>query len=396
MLSQGMEKFHFEINCTKSKWQPKTVPEIPKVVGRSFETDISLREIQPLIGTDHVKKWPIKKDADIDEFMKAPSMLNEAFAEKVIRFRLPDGLMPKPWQPKKVKILAKGNRISKYFGEDTVGTRQVEVSLKLFDCGHFYMKQTLPGSGISPHWVILEGAWKNTDRGLHLDYFIRYSWQISRKPEIDFSIECVPPVLSSTLAWTGDSETQLNGQIPAIVGEDRFCWVEIYRDADSVEEVRGRFNEDLEEFEGARAEKKAAKERAAKKAQEESESASVPEPETRVPWTMGSSEPQASKHDRDPNWEPEKDEQMCDESKNNSREANLHQRPKSSSSEQPKSRPSATSASTASNSGQVVVDDEPIWPLVLGAAIFVLMLAWFGWQQWQERSAGLKSESEVL
>lgn len=394
-MRSGDDKFHFEINCTKSKWQPKTVPEIPKVVGRSFETEIKLRDIQPLIGTDHVKKWPIKKDEDIDEFIKAPSMLNEAFAEKVIRFKLPDGLMPKPWQPKKVKILAKGERISKYFGEDQVGTRQVEVSLKLFDCGHFYMKQTLPGSGISPHWVIFEGAWQHTARGLQLDYLIRYSWQVSRKPEIDFSIECVPPVLSSTLAWEGDSETQLNGNIPAIVGEDRFCWVEIYRDADSSAKVAARFNEDLDED----------------KPKEKKEARKDPVP--REPFRSSWEEPprrdaeqsQASKRDRDSARGAEvKSKPMPGDDKRETGESGLHQRTaadgtkSSSSSDRPSQAPSKP-VGRANDTQPVIVDNEPIWPLYVGLALFVLMLAFFGWLQWQENSAPLKTsvnEGEAL
>mmetsp|Transcript_105938 Transcript_105938/g.187574 ORF Transcript_105938/g.187574 Transcript_105938/m.187574 type:complete len:395 (+) Transcript_105938:49-1233(+) len=390
-MRQGEEKIHFEINCTKAKWQPKTVSDIPRVVGNSFETDIKLRDIQPLIGTDHVKKWAIKKDSDIEEFMNAPSMLREAFAEKVIRFKLPDGLMPTPWQPKKVKILAKGERLSKYFGEDQVSTRQVEVSLKLFDCGHFYMKQTLPGSGISPHWVIFEGAWKHTDKGLHLQYLIRYSWQVSRKPEIDFSIECVP-ALSSTLAWAGDSETQLNGQIPAIVGEDAFCWIEIYRDADSTEKVRSRFNEDLD----LEVNKEAKKEKLESKPEDPMPQAQPFRSRWEEPKKPSEVSPQESKLEKDPCWEPQATaEPMRPESK---REANLHQRPaSSSSSERQKPSPSAPSASKPAfreDAGPVVVDNEPIWPLLLGAAVFVLMMAFFGWLQWQERSVTGESSAQ--
>lgn len=49
--------------------------------------------------------------------------------------------------------------------EDTCSTRTVECSLKLFDCNHFYLKQTLPGSGASPHWTIYEGRWRGCVRG---------------------------------------------------------------------------------------------------------------------------------------------------------------------------------------------------------------------------------------
>lgn len=237
--------YHFEINLTKLKWTPQHVEEIARVVSRSFETNLTLKDIQPIIGTDHVKKWPIREDRDIGEFMKAPSMMNEHFAEKVIKFAIPNGLMPKKWEPKKVKILAKGQRASKFFGEDQVSTRQVELTLKLFDCGHFYMKQTLPGSGASPYWVIFEGRWSHSEKGLKLEYLLRYSWQASRKPDLDFAIEAATEKQDGALAWCGEtSETQLNGNVPAIVGEDAFCWIEIYREPDVIDQSKMRLNDE--------------------------------------------------------------------------------------------------------------------------------------------------------
>jgi len=68
--------YSFEINLTKSKWVPQHIEEIPKVLARAFETNIAWKDIQPVVGTDHVKKWPIRGDADIPEFMKAQSMMN--------------------------------------------------------------------------------------------------------------------------------------------------------------------------------------------------------------------------------------------------------------------------------------------------------------------------------
>merc|ERR1719161_1030350 len=65
---------------------------------------------------------------------------------------------------------------------------------------------------------------------------------------MDLNIEAVPDAgWTTTLAWAGESETQLNGNIPAVVGTDRWCWVEIYRDADKQEKVAARFNEDMDD-----------------------------------------------------------------------------------------------------------------------------------------------------
>lgn len=239
-----------EVNLTKTKWTPKHVDEIPKVISYAFGRPLTLKDISPLRGSDHIKEWPIKEDKDIQDFLNAPTMLQEAFAEKLFRFREPRcGLMPKGWQPKKVKILATGTLLSKFFGEDEVSTRQVETSLKIYDCGHFYMKQTLPGSGPTPFWTIFEGAWEQKENGLRLEYRIRYSWQSSLRQERDVSIECQPqgPNAESSLAWVGDSESVLKGLVPAMVGEEKFCRVEIVREPDKVGTSPVRFNEDVVE-----------------------------------------------------------------------------------------------------------------------------------------------------
>eukprot|EP00435_Cladocopium_sp_Y103_P049878 s354_g15.t1 len=150
------------------------------------------------------------------------------------------------FQPKKTKVLVKGKPCGKFFGECEVSTRTVEFSIKLFDCGHFYMKQTLPGSGASPYWVIFEGTWQTTEKGLAFEYLFRYSWQVAKTRLMpEFALEAVPKNHRSRLAWCGEiPEQQLNGSVPAIVGEDPFCWIEICREPDVVERGKARFNEE--------------------------------------------------------------------------------------------------------------------------------------------------------
>lgn len=363
----------FEVNCTKAKWEPKAISDIPKVVSRAFEKELTLKDIGPLIGTDHVKTWPMDRDSDIPVFIKEKSMLNEAFAEKVIRFNMPRGVMPHKWKPKKVKILAKGERLAKYFGDDKVGERNVEVSLKLFDCNHFYMKQTLPGSGISPHWTIFEGTWEYTERGsLKLDYLIRYSWQESRKPEFDLTIEAVPWGWTSTLAWSGDAETQLNGNIPAVVGTDKFCWVEIYRDADSIDKTQARFNEEYDNApslkdgtwkEQLRPDKNASPGSAETLIDGKSEDKPMPQKRS---CASNSATPDESRSATTPS---------SDNSVGNSASGSSTQR---SSGTETKAGSTPTSKST---------DEESAWPLYIGLVVFILILAYFAWQQIQEKMA---------
>lgn len=247
MAKVGGKRIDFEINFTRMKWVPKHLSELPQVVSRAFERDISMSQIAPLVGTDHIKEWPLKEDKDIAEFHSAPTMMREWIAEKLVKVKIPDGCMPKDFAPKKVKILAKGAKIAKFFGEDTCSTRNVECSLKLFDCHHFYLKQTLPGTGASPHWTIFEGRWHPTERGIRLEYLLRYTWQLSRKPGIEFSIEATKPELQSSLAWDGETERQLNGNLPAVVGTDDFFWVELVREGDMAGVAKIRWNEDCPE-----------------------------------------------------------------------------------------------------------------------------------------------------
>lgn len=246
-MALKQKSINFEISLTKLKFCPKHLTEVPKIVSRAFEREITMKEILPIIGSDHVKEWVLREDADITEFFNAPNMMQEWIAEKLIRVRIPDGLIPKDFQPKKVKILATGKKLAKFFGEDTCSTRTVECSLKLFDCNHFYLKQTLPGSGASPHWTIYEGRWQATERGLRLDYLLRYSWQVARKPPMDFSVEAAKSELQTSLAWDGETEKQLNGNLPAVVGTEDLFWIELVREGDAAGVAKIRWNEDCPE-----------------------------------------------------------------------------------------------------------------------------------------------------
>lgn len=371
------DEVNFEINLTKAKWEPKTLEECAQVVSRSFEADLPLKVIGPLVGTDHVKTWPLDTDKDIPVFIKEKSMLNEAFAEKVVRYNLPRGVFPKNWQPKKVKILAKGPKVAKYFGEDQCGERQVQISLKLFECGHFYLKQTLPGSGISPHWTIFEGTWVHTDRGLKMEYLIRYSWQVSRKPEFDLNIEAVPPGWSNNLSWSGESETQLNGNIPAVVGGEKWCWVEIYRDADSMEKTPARFNEDMDNSASWR----------------DSSWQSVPKPKplrssdsAAAPETVSKGSEASDKATLHQRRETEEDGERL-----RSFSAPAAEQPRAAAS----ARPGTSSSSASSSTAAAKQNEESEVPLYIALAIFVVLIGYFGWQQWVEKSAAWLADREA-
>eukprot|EP00929_Paragymnodinium_shiwhaense_P031851 TRINITY_DN17761_c0_g1_i1.p1 TRINITY_DN17761_c0_g1~~TRINITY_DN17761_c0_g1_i1.p1 ORF type:complete len:388 (-),score=77.29 TRINITY_DN17761_c0_g1_i1:347-1510(-) len=364
--------YKLEINLTKSKWTPKHVHEIPALISRAFETAVEYNNVKPLIGTDHIEKFPLKEDSDIPPFLAFKSQMNEAFAEKVIEFKVPQGLMPRPWIPKKCKILAKGNRIAKYFGEDEVSSRNVEVSLKFFDCGHFYLKQSLPGSGAAPYQVCFEGRYTQSDRGFHLEYYFRYTGQTSKLSDraIDNSISILPPNMDSFVAFCNESDNQLNGMIPAVVGSEQLCRVEIYREPDVVDKGKARFNEDCPETLSI---------------EERLMGKEAPKPKPKPPTaTVESTSVAASAPRVEPTPAPA------------SASSTLHQRrPAQESHAQDRSSP-PPAASMSSSAKKVAAsedaddeegksDDEPMWPLLLGVAVLLAVLAFFAWLNFQDK-----------
>jgi len=208
-------------------------------VSRSFEKHVSLSELS-ILGTDYMQKKPIKTDSDLKEWLKTESKTYE----KLIKVKVPQRLLPKKWQPKKMMILTKSktNILAKYFGDEEVSTRQVQFTLKVLDCGHFRLKQTLLGSGPSPYWVIFEGKWEYTARGYKLEFCIRYSFQKNKKDDFDLGFEAMPDCHDTTLAFTDESEKQLAGNMPAIVGTEQFSWVELVQEHEIENNPKSRFN----------------------------------------------------------------------------------------------------------------------------------------------------------
>lgn len=236
----------FEFDLKKLELGTAKIDELVRRVGRAFETQIRPSEIR-FYSTDHIERDWVKRDEDIITFMKKKSQ--SRMDEKLIKCQLPERLVPARWQPKKENILITGKQLSKYFGDEPVSTRQVEFSLKLFDCGHFRLKQTLPGSGASPYWVIFEGRWTESPKGFKLEHLFRYPWQNSKRQLWEFAIEAVQAPCDSNMAYAGEAENQLNGWMPAIVGEDNWCWVELVREADVQNVPKTRFNEEDDDIE---------------------------------------------------------------------------------------------------------------------------------------------------
>ncbi|CAE7236527.1 unnamed protein product, partial [Symbiodinium sp. KB8] len=317
----------FEIDIKKVSWVPTHVEEIAEVASKAFECPMTFEELQEtaygVIGTDHIEKVQINEDSDIPKFVAIKTKTR--FEEKVIKFRLPERAVTPSFQPKKTKALVKGSLCAKFFGECEVSTRSVEFTIKLYDCGHFYMKQTLPGSGASPYWVIFEGRWERTERGLAFEYLFRYAWQVAKTRLMpEFALEAVPKNHRSRLAWCGEMpEQQLNGNVPAIVGEDAFCWIEICREPDKVERGKARFNEEEDDIIPQKDEKEELRRRPARSA---------------APATPSASEKPAAES------------------------------------------PAATATTEDSK------DDEPMWPLYAGLGVLLVLLIFFFQLTWDSKT----------
>mmetsp|Transcript_20024 Transcript_20024/g.45611 ORF Transcript_20024/g.45611 Transcript_20024/m.45611 type:complete len:304 (+) Transcript_20024:149-1060(+) len=235
----------FDFDIKKKDWRPKCVDDVVKEVGRSFEADVTLDELF-IMGTDYVQKKRIQTESELSAWLKADSKTYE----KLIKVKVPDRLLPKNWQPKKMMVLTrrKDNVIARYFADEEVSTRQVQFTLKILECGHFRLKQTLQGSGPSPYWVIFEGKWTRSSRGYKLEFCIRYPFQKNKKDEFDLAFEAMPDTHNTSLAFTDETEKQLSGQMPAIVGSDAFSWVELVQEHETESNPKARFN--LEDEEG--------------------------------------------------------------------------------------------------------------------------------------------------
>lgn len=298
----------FDFDIKKKDWRPKCVNDIVGELSRAFCTSVTLEELD-IQGTDYMQKKPVRNDADLKEWLKTESKTYE----KLIKLKIPKRIIPDAWQPKKDRILCKGEILAKYYGDEEVSTRQVQFTLKLHENGFFRLKQTLPGSGASPYWVIFEGKWSRTSRGFRLEFCVRYPYQKAKKHEFDLAFEAMPEDHDTTLAFLDEREAQINGMLPAIVGTDAFSWVELCQEHETESNPKTRFNE--EEDDVAKAEPE------------------IP-PEDAASSGTKAAPPAKAQPGRAPPPTPEPE------------------------------------------------DDEPVWPLYLGLALFLAMFIAFTWNQW--------------
>lgn len=317
----------FDFDIKKKDWKPKEVKDLVNEVSRAFCTKVTLDDLY-IQGTDYMQKQRIKTDAELKTWLKTESKTYEKLIKVV---KIPRRLVTDTWKPKKDRILVKGSMLAKYYGDEEVSTRNVQFSLKIHDCGHFRLKQTLPGSGASPYWVIFEGKWEKKDRGFGLEFCIRYPYQKSKKHEFDLSFEAMPEDNTTNLAFTDERESQLNGMLPTIVGTEPLSWVELCQEHDAEHAPATRFYEDGNSDDDERQDGRPAEPQKPRPAGSPRASG-PPIGEAKPSETTGARQRSAVK--TEPAADPEP------------------------------------------------VDEEPAWPLYLGAGVFLLMFVALSWGQW--------------
>lgn len=241
----------FQIDVGQSSWRPSGLQALAEELSRAFETKVASDEVEFLgfegsstvgevLSTDEaVIGFCCSKDDTISETDTVDTV-----SSKVIRAEVPERIVSELRRPRKLALLAGGHQIAKYTGE--AEGRDIDFTLKVFDCGHFRIKET-SSSSPSSRGAFFEGRWDKAAKGVRLELLLRCVEQQSRRRASDASVtyEAVPPeARQATLAHVGGSEERLQGQLP-IFGEEAMALVELHKEADMVvQQTRARQVED--------------------------------------------------------------------------------------------------------------------------------------------------------
>jgi len=221
----------FEIDLALTTWRPEGIKALAEEVSRSFETEVLPDEVEFSGAEGASSLWSSMQAALLadDESVKgfcseSDGASKDSTSSRVLRVEVPGRVLSALRQPRKVALLASGKQLLKYCGE--VKGFNVDFALKLFDCGHFHIKETVGGSSAGPRGAIFEGRWEKGAQGLRLEYLLRYPCQQNRRREASVAYEAVPhEVREASLSFKGSSkgakeEDQLEGQLPTSCTEE--------------------------------------------------------------------------------------------------------------------------------------------------------------------------------
>lgn len=231
----------FQFDLSKLEWCPKSLQDVADVIGEALESPFNLTDLE-VIGTNHLDRIKISTDAGLNAWLQSEG--EEQIAgrelEKVLRVTCPPRVLPLAFKPGEAPILAKGKRTASFDGDGRADARVVDFQLRIFDCGHFYMKQSLGAAHASstPYWVIFEGRWRRSVRGYRLEFFFRYPR--AAPGCIDFVLHGLPGRNAANLNFSGDQEIDLKGFLPTIVGNESSCWASLKSRPDKPQSLTNR------------------------------------------------------------------------------------------------------------------------------------------------------------
>lgn len=219
-----------QFDLRKLEWCPKCLQDVVDQVGYAFESPVPLSDLE-IIGTNHLERIRIWTDEGLESWLQSekPAQLRGREEDKVLQVTVPQRVLPTSFKPGEAPILAVGTLTGSFDGDGRADARVVDFQLRIFDCGHFYMKQSLSSSQSqsTPYWMIFEGRWRRSVRGYRLEFFFRYPRTTSRN--FEFVIQDLFGSNASSLNFSGDQEIHLKGFLPTIIGNEPSCWAALKR-----------------------------------------------------------------------------------------------------------------------------------------------------------------------
>jgi len=237
----------FQIDVGQSGWRPSGLQALLQELSRAFETKVEPGEVEffGYEGTSSVGEALSSDEAvqgfcgSKDDTISETDTVDTASA-RVIKAELPERITSELRRPRKLALLANGRQLAKYNGE--ADGHNLDFSMKIFDCGHFRIKEGSGGGGTSSSsrgaaGVVFEGRWEKAAQGIRLELLLRSAEQPARRRPSDtanVTYEAIPPeVRQTSLACVKGSEDHLQGQLP-ILWEASMAQVELHREADMV------------------------------------------------------------------------------------------------------------------------------------------------------------------
>jgi len=255
MPSPGKSGPILELSLRRYDWSPKSLKDVTEQACLAFQTQVFLSELE-ITGVNHFQRTRIWTEEEMEAWLQSDTMQNDINpgmeVKRLIRVALPRRVLPPAFNPGEAPILAKGKRLHAFDGDGRSDAKALEFALRLFECGHFYMKQSYNNSLTSdtPNWYIFEGHWRQSARGFQLEILFRYPRP--RDASLEFIVHGLPGQTAASLNYSGDEEESLKGFLPTMTNTESSCWAALHRRPDKSKALANnqkQFGEDDEDEE---------------------------------------------------------------------------------------------------------------------------------------------------